>query len=95
MSKLVFLTSLLFLTCGGAAADSVLLDVSCKVVCSELVEVESEYGNDQEKKYQKSYIDFIGLTRQEVDNELNSRNSRLSKLCKHLVESKDCLYFKH
>jgi hypothetical protein len=84
-----------------ASKEPLLLDASCKVNCLVSVEVTGydQGGETRERRYGNFYVDFLGLTRKEIDTKL--QGSELDKLCKQnftaraLGQGSECLYFKH
>jgi hypothetical protein len=84
-----------------ASTEVLLLDASCKVDCLVSVEITGydQGGETRERRYGNFYIDFLGLTRKEIDTKL--KDVELDKLCKQnftgraLGHGSDCLYFKH
>lgn len=99
--KLIFTISMLLFSFSVFASDKLLLDASCKVVCLlSVTEIENDQGYPTySRQYEKTYTDFIGQTREEIDNK--TQKAELDKLCKKVFtektisEGRDCLYFKH
>lgn len=101
MKIILELGIVLFSLSAFASTMPLLLDASCKVKC--LVSAE-ETVNDQgplsyERHYEKTYVDFSALSREQI--EAKNKSVELDLLCKKEFSEKsisagsECLYFKH
>ena len=83
-----------------AGDETLLLDASCKIKCIVgVTKVVSSQSYTYKNEIAYTYVDFIGLSREQVDQKIQKNN--LNIICKANFseeassESSDCLYFKH
>ena len=96
-SAIFLLTSLSAL----ATTQALLLDASCKVTCiTSVTEIQNDQGSPTyNREYKNTYVDFLGLTREQLD--IKTQSAELTKLCKEkftqssMFQNNDCLYLKH
>lgn len=100
--KSLFISSLIFLSLATFASNHVLLlDASCKINCftgTTVIPSEDQGYGTYENNYSNTFIDFVGLSREEIESKIENE---FNGLCKNKFGQKassnksDCVYFKH